>query len=132
MVEIKVVVSYKEKSYQKTIGDELFGRKIGDKVPGDLIGLKGYELEITGGSDTAGFPMRKDVPGVGRKKPLLTKGPGVYIDRKGMRIRKTIRGNTISNDIAQINLKVLKVGSENLEKIFKKEEPKEKTKEVKK
>lgn len=123
MVEIKIVIGHKGKSYQKTISDELVGRKLGEKISGDLIGLKDYKLEITGGSDTAGFPMRKDVPGIGRKKPLLTKGPGVYIERKGMRIRKTIRGNTISDDTAQINLKVLKEGSESLEKLFKKEEP---------
>lgn len=123
MVEVKVIIGYKGKSYQKTISDELIGRKIKDKISGDLIGLKGYELEITGGSDTAGFPMRRDVPGVGRKKPLLTRGPGVKINVKGERIRKTIRGNTISDDTAQINLKVLKVGSEDLGKLFKKEEP---------
>lgn len=125
MTEVKIVVSYKEKSYQKTIGNELVGRKLGDKISGDLIGLKGYGLEITGGSDSAGFPMRKDIPGIGRKKPLLTKGPGVHIDVKGERIRKSIRGNIISNDTAQINLKVLKKGSEDLEKLFKKEEKKE-------
>lgn len=123
MAEIKVVIGYKGKSYQKTISDELVGRKIGDKISGDLIGLKGYELEITGGSDTAGFPMRKDVPGIGRKRPLLTNGPGVKINTKGERIRKAIRGNTFSNDTAQINLKVLKEGSEDLGKLFKKEEP---------
>ncbi len=135
MVEIKIVIGYKGESYQKTISDELIGKKISDKISGDLIGLKGYELEITGGSDTAGFPMRRDIPGIGRKKPLLTRGPGVHIDIKGERIRKTVRGNTISNDTAQINLKVLKVGSEDLGKLFKKKEPikeQEKTKEVKK
>ena len=123
MAEIKIVIGYKGKSYQKTISDELIGRKIRDKISGDLIGLKGYELEITGGSDTAGFPMRRDVPGIGRKKPLLTRGPGVKINVRGERIRKTVRGNTISDDTAQINLKVLKVGSEDLGKLFKKEEP---------
>ena len=124
MTEVKAVIGYKGKSYQKAIGQELAGRKMGDKISGDMIGLNGYEFEITGGSDTSGFPMRKDVLGMNKKKLLLTKGPGVHIKRKGKRVRKTIAGNTISELTAQINLKVLKTGSEELEKIFKKEEPK--------
>lgn len=126
MVETKIVMGYKGKSYQKAIIDELVGKKVGDKFSGEVIGLNGYEFEITGGSDTSGFPMRKDIPGILKKRALLTQGPGVHVKNKGNRIRKTVRGNTISNETAQINLKVLKVGSEELDKIFpKKEEKKE-------
>ncbi len=125
MTEVKVVIGYKGKSYQKSIENVLIGRKIGEKISGDIIGLKGYELEITGGSDNAGFPMKSVIPGMGRKRILLTKGSvGLKkVKRKGARIRKTVRGNTINNDIAQINLKVLKVGKDELEKIFKSEKP---------
>jgi len=123
MGEVKIVIGYKGKSYQKSIENKLIGKKIGDKISGDIIGLKGYELEITGGSDNAGFPMRSDVPGMGRKRILLAKkGVGLRkLKRKGARIRKTVRGNTIGDNIAQINLKVLKVGKDELEKIFKPE-----------
>ena len=30
----------------------MIGKKIGDKIEGSNINLKGYELEITGGSDS--------------------------------------------------------------------------------
>ena len=64
----KFVISEKEKSYQteKDLGI-IVGKKIGDKFNGDVIGLNGYVLEITGGSDKEGFPMRNDIEGIGRK-----------------------------------------------------------------
>lgn len=124
MAETKIVVGYKGKSYQKAIKDELFGKKIGDKFSGDIIGLNGYELEITGGSDIAGFPMRKDILGSVRKKVLLVKGIGVNLKTKGKRVRKTVSGNTIGNETAQINLKVIKAGSTELDKIFVSKEEK--------
>jgi small subunit ribosomal protein S6e len=39
------------------------GKRIDDVVDADIIGLGGYVLEITGGSDKDGTPMRKDVSG---------------------------------------------------------------------
>ena len=44
------------------------GMKIGDIIKGGLIGFPNYEFQITGGSDTSGFPMRKDVHGPVKKK----------------------------------------------------------------
>ena len=113
----------------------LVGLKIGQKIDGSMIGLNGFTLEITGGSDKAGFPMRRDVDGTARKKILITKGIGFrgrkkikkkIFKVKGMRRRKSIRGNTISEEIAQINLKVIK-GEGNIPDILgvKKEEKKE-------
>jgi len=116
----------------------LIGKKIGDKVDGSLIGLAGFTLQITGGSDKDGFPMRPDLDGVVRKKALLTKGVGFRGTKKirkvkykvrGMRKRKYIRGNTISDSIIQINFKILE-GEGDVPKILgippkeKKEEPK--------
>jgi small subunit ribosomal protein S6e len=116
----------------------LIGKKIGDKVDGSLIGLAGFTLQITGGSDKDGFPMRSDLDGVVRKKALLTKGVGFRGTKKirkvkykvrGMRKRKYIRGNTISDSIVQINFKILE-GEGDIPKILgippkeKKEEPK--------
>ena len=94
----------------------LIGKKIGDKFDGSLIGLTGFTLQITGGSDKDGFPMRPDLEGTIRKKALLTKGVGFRgvkkikkkkYKRKGMRKRKYIRGNTISEHIIQVNCKVI-------------------------
>lgn len=128
-MEFKFVISDPKtgKSYQKALNSEWFvGKKIGDKVEGNLLGLKNFEFIITGGSDKAGFPMRKGVDIVGRKKILSGKGTGVKVEGKGTRIRKTVRGSIISDQIAQINLKIEKHGSEKIEDILgvKKEEPK--------
>jgi small subunit ribosomal protein S6e len=130
----KLVVSdpKNKRSYQKEVEEKssgLIGRKIGEKVKGDFLGLQGYELEITGGSDKQGFPMRPDVPGTARKRILLTGPPGFHPKRKGERRRKSVRGNTISLDIVQVNVKVVSYGKKSLEEIFgKKEKPKEEAK----
>jgi len=134
MAEFKIVINDVKtgKTYQKDLSDEsLIGKKIGDKVNGDLIGLNGYELEITGGSDSAGFPMHKSLESSGRKKALLSGAPGVHIKRKGMKARKTIRGNVISDQVVQINMKIVKYGKEKLEKLLglePEETPKEEVK----
>jgi len=118
------------RTYQKEVSQKesgLLGRKIGDKVKGDFLGLPGYELQITGGSDKQGFPMRPEIPGTARKRVLLTGGPGFHPRRRGERRRKSVRGNTISNEIVQVNMKVIKYGKDTLAKLFGKEEkPKEK------
>lgn len=121
MVEFKVVINDVKtgKSYQKIVNDaSLIGKKVKDKFDGKLVGLQGYELEITGGSDSAGFPMRRDVETSGRKKLLLTKGPAVHIVSKGMKKRKTVRGNTISEQIHQINAKIVNYGPISIEELF--------------
>jgi len=97
----------------------LMGKKIGDKIDGNSINLKGYELEITGGSDYCGFPMRSDIHGAIRKRILVVSGVGAKKIAKGMKQRKTVCGNTVNEKIVQINLKVLKEGEEN---IFKEKE----------
>ncbi|MEA3378813.1 MAG: 30S ribosomal protein S6e [Nanoarchaeota archaeon] len=135
MAEIKCVINdvKKGKSFHKTLPENVFiGMKLGEIVKGDLLGLNGYEVEIAGGSDNSGFPMRKDLIGTSRKKVLLTKGPGIKLKRKGERSRKSIRGNTIDIDTAQINLKIVKYGSKSIEELLGlvKEAPKEEAKEV--
>ncbi len=124
-MEFKIVVNDVKtgKSYQKTVNNEAFlGKKLGEKVEGNLVGLKDYELKITGGSDKAGFPMRKDIEIVGRKKVLSGNSTGIKVKEKGIRIRKTVRGGIISDQTAQINLKVEKYGSESLDNLLGKKE----------
>jgi small subunit ribosomal protein S6e len=123
MVDFKLTISEKAgKSYQTVINDPdskmFMGKKIGDKVSGETINLAGYELLITGGSDSAGFPMRKDVSGSARKKILAVKGIGLKKKGKGTRQRKTVCGNTIHESISQINLQVVKEGSKKLADAF--------------
>ena len=131
MANFKIVVSDSKsrKAYQKEVDQNasgLVGKKIGSKVSGDFLGLQGYELEITGGSDSDGFPMRGDVEGAARKKVLLSSGTGFHPRVRGQRKRKSVRGNTISADVSQINTKVLKYGGQPIEKLLgaKKEEKK--------
>lgn len=100
----------------------LYGKKLGDELEGDLIGLPGYVLEIRGGSDKSGFPMRKDVSGSGIKSILIGSGPGIRKAKHGLRLRKTVRGNTISADISQLNVIVKKEGSAKLEDLLGKKE----------
>ncbi len=106
----------------------LIGKKIGDKIDGNLIGLADYEFELTGGSDYCGFPMRRDVQGTNRKRILAVEGVGIKKKAKGLRQRKTICGNTIHDKIVQINLKTLKEGKEKIFEDKAKEEPKKEEK----
>jgi small subunit ribosomal protein S6e len=85
----------------------LMDLKMGDKFDGSMLGLNGFTLQVTGGSDKEGFPMRRDIAGPGRKKALLVAGPGYRPDKQGVKKRKYVRGNTISEAIAQVNCKVL-------------------------
>ena len=123
MVEMRVVIGTESgKTYQITLNEEsagkLVGLKIGDVFKGELIGLPGYELEIRGGTDKDGFPMRKDLPGTVRKRLLLASGPGYKPREKGVRRRKMIRGNTVDVDIAQLNVKVVKKGKKSIEELL--------------
>ncbi len=116
------------KSYKKEGDAQIYmGKKVGDKVDGNAIGLKGYELEITGGSDAQGFPMRGDLDVLGRKRPLVISGVGAKAKDKGVKQRKTVHGKTVDETINQLNVKIIKEGSEDLEKalgLVKEEEPK--------
>jgi len=102
----------------------LFGKKIGDTIKGEVIDMPGYEFLLTGGSDSSGFPMRKDVESSGKKKLLIVSGTGLKKNtRKGRRVRKTVAGNTVGAATAQINLKVTKTGQTPLFEEPKAEEP---------
>lgn len=106
----------------------LMGNKMGDTIQGNPYGFPGYEFQITGGSDEDGTPMRFDVHGGVRRKIFVSKGPCYHPKRRGLRTRKMVRGNLITDDIVQINLKVVKWGSKPLfeekEKVEEKEEKK--------
>ncbi|MBI2184881.1 MAG: 30S ribosomal protein S6e [Thaumarchaeota archaeon] len=78
------------------------GLKIGDTVDLSSIGVKG-KVKVTGGSDKAGFPMRADVLGGVKRRVLLTKGVGYQTGSEGEKRRKLVRGNTITEEIYQVN-----------------------------
>ncbi len=126
----KIVVSDPKtrKSYQFEVEQDkaplLIGKKIGDEFDGTAVGLAGYSLEVRGGTDKDGFPMHSDLKGQGKRKLLLSSEPGFHPKKDGQRKRKMVCGNTISTSIAQLNVKVVKAGTEPLEKLSPKK-PKE-------
>lgn len=131
MVDFKVVVNDTKngKSHQVQVSghhaNSLIGKKIGDEVDGIFISLPGYKLQITGGTDKEGFSMRKDFPGMGRRRLLLTKSRGFKPKEQGLRRKKSVKGNTINQDVVQINMKVVKYSSRPIDQLLtigKKEE----------
>jgi small subunit ribosomal protein S6e len=139
MAELKLVISDPKsgKSVQRDLAESnvLAGISIKQKVKGEDIGLPGYELEVTGGSDKCGFPMRSGVSG--ERKRILTEqsvgysglirplGKGRKHRRfNGTRKRVTVCGESLTDSIKQLNLKVLKKGKEDLFTVAKEESPK--------
>lgn len=81
----------------------LLGSRIGDTLDSSVVGLTEGKLKITGGSDKSGTPMRKDVHGGVKKYVLLSHGVGMQSVGQGTRVRKLVRGNTITEEIFQLN-----------------------------
>jgi small subunit ribosomal protein S6e len=88
--------------------------------------MSGHKLQITGGSDKDGFPMRPNVHGGVRVRAILSEGVGFHPSKKGERQRKTLRGNVITEDIVQINMKIV----EKPKKPKKEEKPEGEKKEI--
>ena len=115
MVEFKVIISDTStgKSSVKELKDKdarvLVGMKIGDELDGSVLDSDGT-IRITGGSDRAGFPMRGDVRGGVKNYVLLTDGVGFRSGQKGEKRRKLVRGNTITDEIYQVNAVLVKDG----------------------
>lgn len=135
MVEFKVVVNDSKQGKSYTIpvtghhANSLVGKKIGDEVDGIFVSLPGYKLQITGGTDKSGFPMRPDLPGAVKRRLLLSGGVGFRPDEKGKRKKKSVRGNTINQDIVQINMRITKYGAKPVAELIKPEEKGEEKKE---
>src|SRR5256886_5316595 len=113
LAEFKAVIADPKsgKSYKRDItghyANALIGKKLGDDLDGLYVGLPGYKLQITGGSDKDGFPMRHDLPGPRRKGLLVSGGGGFHPVRPGVREKETGRGDKPAPDNLQPNLKVL-------------------------
>jgi len=130
MAKFKIIVSDPETGKSRAVEVEgaqavpLVGRKLGEVIDGSAVDMSGYKLRITGGSDKDGFPMRPNVHGGVRVSVILSEGVGFHPSRAGERQRKTLRGNVITEEIVQINMKVV-------EKPKKKEKKKRKKKKEK-
>jgi small subunit ribosomal protein S6e len=109
LTNFKITISdVKGKSITKELKDNdansLLGLQLGNETNASIVGLNG-KLKLTGGSDKSGVPMRNDIHGSARKYILLSKGVGLQAAEIGQRVRKLMRGNTISEEIYQINCK---------------------------
>jgi small subunit ribosomal protein S6e len=122
MVEFKVVISESAKSFARTVGDPqsagFLGKRIGETVGGELIGLAGYTLRIAGGSDRSGFALRPEIPGARQVRVYVGEGFGFHAPRRGQRKRRTFRGSAISEETVQINLVVEQKGPKPLAELL--------------
>ncbi|MEM0148224.1 MAG: S6e family ribosomal protein [Candidatus Micrarchaeaceae archaeon] len=106
----------KGSTVSKELTDEekayLISKKIGDEVDGSPLGMPGYKFKITGGSDINGSPLEKSISNASKIKTLKKR----QRKRDAHKVmRKTIvRGNTIAEDTALVNAKILQApeGSE--------------------
>ncbi|QDX40068.1 30S ribosomal protein S6e [Salarchaeum sp. JOR-1] len=105
--------------------NRFLGRELGDEVDGDAVGLTGYTVELTGGSDAAGRPMRSDVRGSGLADLLLEGGPGFNPSRDGERKRVSVRGREVSEDTAQLNVKITEYGEDSVDALLGEDEESE-------
>ena len=109
MANFKLTISdTKGRSTSKELKDSdantILGLVIGKETDAAVAGLAG-KLRLTGGSDRSGVPMRSDIHGSARQYVLLSKGVGLQAAEAGQRVRKLMRGNTISEEIYQVNCK---------------------------
>ena len=99
--------------------NRFIGKSIGEEVDGGAIGLDGYTLEITGGSDDAGRPLNPDVAGADLKEVLMKeRQTGYHPTRDGERRRITVRGREVSDAVAQINASIVERGSADVEELL--------------
>jgi len=131
MADFRVVISSPKdgKAYQVEISgaeaNKFIGKSISDTIEGDVVGLRGYTLQITGGTDKDGFPMRKDLPKGQRRKILTYAGTGHHPKEKGQRRRKTVCGSEITANICQINTTITKYGPKSVADLLASKEEKE-------
>jgi small subunit ribosomal protein S6e len=85
----------------------LVGRRIGEVIDGTVADLAGHQLQLTGGTDKDGIPMRPDVHGSAKSRIILSGGVGYKPKKKGERRRVVVRGNTVSVETTFLNFKIV-------------------------
>jgi small subunit ribosomal protein S6e len=131
LAKFKIIISDSDSGTSKTVeleetrGVPLIGRRLGEVLDGAIVDLSGHKVQITGGSDKDGFPMRPNVHGGVRRKVILGGGVGFNPKDEGKRRRKMVRGNVITDEIVQINMKIVEKPKQ--AKKEKKKKVKEKT-----
>lgn len=113
MAKFKVIVSDPQAGTSKVLELEearaapFIGRKVGETIDGAVVDLPAHKVQVMGGSDKDGVPMRSNVHGGVRRSVVLSGGSGFNPTRKGGRKRKTVRGSVITDEIVQINMKIV-------------------------
>ena len=113
MAKFKIIVSDPEAGTSKVVELEetraapFIGRRLGETLDGSAVDLPAHTVQILGGSDKDGVPMIGNVHGGIRRRVVLSTGTGFKGTKKGERRRKTVRGNVITDEIAQINMKIV-------------------------
>lgn len=113
MAKFKVIISDPQDGKSKVVEVEetratpFIGRKLGETIDGIVVDMPATKLQLLGGSDKDGVPMRGDVHGGIRRQVVLSEGAGFKPKRNGERRRKTVRGNIITDEIVQINAKIV-------------------------
>ncbi|EMA43238.1 30S ribosomal protein S6e [Halococcus saccharolyticus] len=124
MADFTVVVADPEEgaAHQRAVegqdANRFIGRSIGEEVDGSAVGLDGYTVEITGGSDTAGRPMREDVAGSALTSILVDGGTGYKPTREGERKRVTVRGREVGEETRQINASIADRGDQSVAELL--------------
>ena len=108
LTQFKIIISDKKgKSVSKELKDKeaqpLVGLRVGEIIDSSVVGIPSGKIQLRGGSDKSGTPIRSDVHGGVKKYVLLSKGSGMRDNREGIRKRKLVRGNMITEEIYQIN-----------------------------
>jgi small subunit ribosomal protein S6e len=113
MAKFKIIVSDPEAGTSSVVELEearavpLIGRRLGETLDGSIVNLPEHKVQITGGSDKDGFPLRQNIHGGVRRHVILRGGVGFDPQSEGLRRRKTVRGNVITDEVVQINMKIM-------------------------
>ena len=113
MAKFKIIVSDPQTGTSKVLELEearaspFIGRKIGEIMDGAAVDMPSTKVQIRGGSDKDGVPMRPNVHGGVRRRVVLSGGAGFNPTKGGERRRKAVRGNIITDEISQLNMKIV-------------------------
>ncbi|MFA5572327.1 MAG: 30S ribosomal protein S6e [Crenarchaeota archaeon] len=113
MAKFKVIISdplsgaSKVLELEETRASPFIGKKIGETIDGAVVNLPAHKVQVMGGSDKDGVPMRPNVHGGIRRAIILSGGAGFKPTKKGQRKRKVVRGDIITDEIVQLNIKIV-------------------------
>ncbi|XP_053437750.1 40S ribosomal protein S6-like [Nycticebus coucang] len=121
---MKLNISFPATGCQKLIevDDEhklhtFYEKRMATEVAADALGeeWKGYVVQISGGYDQQGFPMKQGVLTHGHVHLLLSKGHCCYRPRRtGERKCKSVQGCIVDANLSVLNLVIVKKGEKDI------------------